>query len=86
MLARHALGTKGAGASAERAMPAERPRILVVDDNAENRRLVEATLGDEDIDVVSAASGEEALEQFAAEPVDCVLLDVRMPGLDGFET
>jgi two-component system sensor histidine kinase/response regulator len=67
-------------------MPAESPRVLVVDDTPENRKLVQATLDDEDIGVLCAASGEEALALFAAEHVDCVLLDVRMPGMDGFET
>jgi two-component system sensor histidine kinase/response regulator len=67
-------------------MPAERARILVIDDTAENRALVQATLEDEDIDVVAAASGQEALRLFAEQSIDCVLLDVRMPGMDGFET
>lgn len=57
--------------------------ILVVDDNAENRALAQATLEDEDYRVVLADSGEAALAAFAAAKPDCVLLDVRMPGLDG---
>jgi two-component system sensor histidine kinase/response regulator len=67
-------------------MASETPRVLVVDDTPENRKLVHAILEDEDIEVLSAVSGEEALRVFAAEHIDCVLLDVRMPGLDGFET
>jgi len=59
-------------------------KILVVDDNAENRALVEATLGDEGHEVVAAENGARALELFEREPPDCVLLDVRMPGMDGF--
>jgi two-component system, sensor histidine kinase and response regulator len=67
--------------------------ILVVDDNEANRALAEATLEDEGYDVVLAASGAEAIEQFSAHAhsgahprggIDCVLLDVRMPELDGF--
>lgn len=65
---------------------AARPRILVVDDNEANRLLVVETLEPEGMEVVEAASGEAALEAFAARPFDVVLLDVRMPGLDGFGT
>lgn len=60
-------------------------KILVVDDNEQNRALAEATLEAEGHQVILAASGEEALRAFAQDPPDCVLLDVRMPGLDGFE-
>jgi signal transduction histidine kinase len=58
-------------------------RVLVVDDNAENRALAKATLDDEDIPVVLATTGEEAIAAFARAPADCVLLDIRMPGMDG---
>jgi signal transduction histidine kinase len=57
----------------------------VVDDNAENRALAQATLEDEGFTVELAASGREALERFQAAPFDCVLLDIRMPGMDGIE-
>lgn len=60
--------------------------MLVVDDNEQNRALALATLEAEDFDVVLAKSGEEALRCFEARQADCVLLDVRMPGMDGFET
>jgi signal transduction histidine kinase len=69
------------------APPAETPpsqAILVVDDNDANRTLAQHTLEDEGYRVVVATGGEEALALFAKEPIDCVLLDVRMPGLDGF--
>jgi signal transduction histidine kinase len=59
-------------------------RILVVDDNEQNRALVEATLEAEGHEIVLASSGEAALRAFEERPPDCVLLDVRMPGLDGF--
>lgn len=58
--------------------------ILVVDDNAQNRALVEAALEDEGYAVVSVESGQAGIEAFSAHRPDCVLLDVRMPGLDGF--
>lgn len=62
-----------------------RPKILVVDDNEQNRALAEATLlGEDCYDVILAKNGEEALAAFDRERPDCVLLDVRMPGMDGF--
>jgi two-component system, sensor histidine kinase and response regulator len=60
------------------------PKILVVDDNAENRALALAALEDEDYQVVLAAGGEEGVRAFEQERPDCILLDVRMPGMDGF--
>jgi DNA-binding response OmpR family regulator len=60
------------------------PTMLIVDDNAANRALAQQTLEDEGYRVVLASGGEEALALFAKDPADCVLLDVRMPGLDGF--
>lgn len=59
------------------------PKILVVDDNAPNRQLAQATLEDEGYCVVLATNGEEAITMFEREAPDCILLDVRMPGLDG---
>jgi len=61
------------------------PRILVVDDAPENIRLLEAVLQPRGYTVDTARSGSEALERLAAEPPDLVLLDVVMPGLDGYE-
>lgn len=61
------------------------PRILCVDDTPHNIRLLEAILTPCGYQVVGAASGEEALAQVAADPPDLVLLDVVMPGLDGYE-
>jgi two-component system, sensor histidine kinase and response regulator len=58
-------------------------RVLVVDDNAENRALAKATLEDEDVPVELAATGEAAIAAFSRTPADCVLLDIRMPGMDG---
>src|SRR5262245_22512874 len=72
----------GQGGSVTRAEPAV-SRVLVVDDNAENRALASAALEDEDVPVTLAATGEEAITLFSRAPVDCVLLDIRMPGMDG---
>lgn len=63
-----------------------KPFVLVVDDNEQNRELAKATLECEDFDVALAASGEVALASFAKRRPDCVLLDIRMPGMDGIET
>jgi adenylate cyclase len=61
-------------------------RILVVDDTAANARLLEAVLVPRGYDVIIAGSGAEALEAIANERVDLVLLDILMPGMDGYET
>jgi len=60
-------------------------RVLVVDDIEANVRLLEAKLSAEYYEVVSAADGVTALAMAAADPPDIVLLDVMMPGLDGFD-
>jgi two-component system cell cycle response regulator len=61
-------------------------RILVVDDIEANVRLLEAKLSADYYDVITANSGLEALEAARASQPDIILLDVMMPGLDGFET
>ncbi len=58
--------------------------ILVVDDNEVNRALARSTLEDEGYRVVLASGGAEGIAAFAKERPDCVLLDVRMPEVDGF--
>jgi two-component system, cell cycle sensor histidine kinase and response regulator CckA len=60
------------------------PRVLIVDDELHNRQLLEVMLGPEGVVLQSAASGEAALAMMAAEPPDLVLLDVMMPGIDGY--
>jgi two-component system cell cycle response regulator len=60
-------------------------RILIVDDLAPNVKLLEARLSAEYFDVLSATSGPEALELCRDDRCDIVLLDVMMPGMDGFE-
>ena len=60
-------------------------RILVVDDIEANVRLLEAKLSAEYYDVLSATDGVTALAMAAAEKPDIVLLDVMMPGMDGFQ-
>lgn len=59
-------------------------KILVVDDNDANRLFAQTALEDEGYEVLLAADGAEAVEAFRTKNPDCVLLDVRMPGEDGF--
>lgn len=61
-------------------------RILAVDDSRTYREHVAQALRDEGYDVVLASSGEQALELLAVQAVDCVLLDLVMPGIGGKET
>jgi class 3 adenylate cyclase/CheY-like chemotaxis protein len=62
------------------------PRVLVVDDQPPNVRLLEAILTPRGYDVRTASSGEDALASLDREDVDLVLLDIVMPGIDGYET
>ncbi len=61
-------------------------RILAVDDSSTYLNALSNVLRDEGYEVVAARSGSDALEMLAAQPVDCVLLDLVMPGMDGIET
>jgi putative two-component system response regulator len=58
--------------------------VLLVDDTLENMDILVATLGDE-VEVAVAMDGESALEAVAGERPDLVLLDIEMPGMDGYE-
>ncbi len=61
-------------------------KILIVDDQAEVRRLVEMTLKVEDYQVLQAESGEEAIEIVKTEKPDLIIMDIMMPrGIDGLE-
>jgi two-component system cell cycle response regulator len=60
--------------------------ILVVDDVPANVKLLEAKLTNEYYDVITAKDGFEAIEQAKKHKPDLILLDVMMPGMDGFET
>jgi len=61
-------------------------RIMIVDDEEPIRDSLQGLFEDEEYLVVSAASGEEAIARLRKQPVDCVLLDIWMPGIDGLET
>jgi two-component system cell cycle response regulator len=60
-------------------------RVLVVDDLEPNVKLLEAKLRAEYFDVITAFSGREAVERAKSDQPDIILLDVMMPGMDGFE-
>ncbi len=60
-------------------------RVLIVDDEPRNRQLLEVMLSSEGLLFSTATNGEEALARVAEEPPDLVLLDVMMPGMDGYE-
>jgi CheY-like chemotaxis protein len=60
--------------------------ILIVDDTPENLQLLEALLRGLDVNVVQARSGAEALREAQAREFALILLDVRMPGMDGIKT
>src|SRR5690554_4573773 len=60
-------------------------RILAVEDDERIRAAVKLALEDEGWTVAEAATGEEALESFQRNPTDVVLIDIMLPGIDGFE-
>ncbi|MET9392169.1 response regulator [Streptomyces sp. NPDC006624] len=64
----------------------ERAGILLVDDMEDNLTALEAVLASLNEPLIRARSGEEAMKAVLRQPVALVLLDVRMPGMDGFET
>ncbi|WP_248962964.1 response regulator [Sphaerisporangium perillae] len=64
----------------------DRAKILLVDDREENLIALEAILSSLDVVAIRARSGEEALKALLGIDFALILLDVRMPGMDGFET
>jgi diguanylate cyclase (GGDEF)-like protein/PAS domain S-box-containing protein len=63
----------------------DKPVILVVDDRPQNIELLEAYLVPHGYEIIQAANGEEALGKLSGNQIDLILLDVMMPGMDGFE-
>jgi CheY-like chemotaxis protein len=62
-----------------------RKRLLVVEDNAAEQMSISELLGHDDIEILSATTGTEALETLRQQPCDCVVLDLSLPDMSGFE-
>src|SRR5947199_3960028 len=65
---------------------AEAPRILIVDDDAGQRSLLDSFLRSQGFETVPVASGEQALEALRGGQINMMISDVRMPGMSGLET
>lgn len=72
-----------AASAARSALSAERPRVLVVDDEASIRDLLSKTLALAEYDVDVAPDGRTALERLRLYPYDLLIADLKMPGMDG---
>ncbi len=62
-----------------------RKRLLIVEDNAAEQMSIRELLGHDDIEIVNAGTGDEALSTLRDKPCDCVVLDLRLPDMSGFE-
>ena len=67
-------------------MSISRTVVMLVDDEVPFVDTMTKRLGKRDLDIVTAYSGQKALEKLVARKVDVVILDVKMPGMDGIET
>jgi len=61
-------------------------KILVIEDNEKNRYLISFILRDSGYDVIEAITGEDGVETVIREHPDLVLMDIQLPGIDGYET
>src|SRR6185369_5468539 len=80
----HRVDRQGARAAGRRRVT-RKAKILVVDDTPANVKLLADLLAVKGYDVVTAANGEEGLKRLAADRPDLVLLDIMMPGMNGYE-
>jgi CheY-like chemotaxis protein len=62
-----------------------RRRLLVVEDNPAERLSITELLGYDDVDIVTAETGAGAIEAMQRDPMDCVVLDLRLPDMSGFD-
>src|SRR5262249_7856728 len=62
-----------------------RKRLLVVEDNAAEQMSITELLGHDDIEIVTSDTGAGALALLREQPCDCVVLDLRLPDMSGFE-
>jgi two-component system, cell cycle response regulator DivK len=60
-------------------------RVLVIEDHEENRRIVRLLLGSVGIEMIEAVTGEEGVATAEKERPDVILMDIQLPGLDGYE-
>lgn len=60
------------------------PTVLIVDDNEDNLDLIADTLGEDEFEVIRARSGTDAMSLLMSRQVDLVLLDIKMPDMNGF--
>ena len=61
------------------------PKILIVEDNDRNRRLIRIILKAKGYEVIEAATAEEAIIQLKNEPIALILMDIQLPKMDGLE-
>jgi CheY-like chemotaxis protein len=78
-------GLEGAFARIKGYAAPRRKRLLLVEDNEAERKGVSELLSHEDIEIAAAATGAAALAMLREEPVDCVVLDLKLPDMSGFE-
>jgi CheY-like chemotaxis protein/signal transduction histidine kinase/HAMP domain-containing protein len=62
-----------------------RKRLLIIEDDAAERLSITQLLGHDDIDITSVETGAAALTTLRTEPIDCVVLDLRLPDMSGFD-
>ena len=80
--------TEGVQAALERIKQYAKPRtkrLLVVEDDKAEQMSIRELLGSNDIEIVAAGTGSEALKVLREDPCDCVVLDLRLPDMSGFE-
>lgn len=61
-------------------------KILVVEDNPNNMKLITMVLKRNEYETIEAVTGEEGVEMAASENPDIILMDIQLPGIDGYET
>jgi two-component system, cell cycle response regulator DivK len=61
-------------------------RILVVEDQEDNRQILRDLLGNAGYELIEAADGEQALVAYAKQRPDLILMDIQLPVIDGYET
>jgi HAMP domain-containing protein/CheY-like chemotaxis protein/signal transduction histidine kinase len=63
----------------------KRRRLLIVEDNPSEQLSISELLGHDDIEIETVGSGEDALDAMRSNPVDCLVLDLKLPDMSGFE-